>query len=45
MTPKADKSGLVGQGVSFERIRWITGYLVGQLTVSTMQSARKSMIG
>ena len=29
MTPKADKSGLVGQGVSFERIRWITGYLVG----------------
>lgn len=29
MTPKADKSGLVGQGVSFERIRRITGYLVG----------------
>ena len=29
MTPKADKSGLVGQGVPFERIRRITGYLVG----------------
>ena len=29
MTPKADKSSLVGQGVPFERIRRITGYLVG----------------
>ena len=31
MTPKADKSGLIGQGVPFERIRRITGYLVGTL--------------
>lgn len=31
MIPKADKSGLIGQGVPFGRIRWITGYLVGTL--------------
>lgn len=29
MTPKADKSKIIGQGVPFERIRRITGYLVG----------------
>lgn len=29
MTSKADASGLVGQGVPFERIHRITGYLVG----------------
>ncbi len=27
----ADKDGVVGQGVRFERIRRITGYLVGTL--------------
>lgn len=31
MIPRADKSGLMGQGVPFERIRRITGYLVGTL--------------
>ena len=31
MIPKADKSGLIGQDVPFERIRRITGYLVGTL--------------
>ncbi len=29
MMPKADKSKIIGQGVPFERIRRITGYLVG----------------
>ena len=28
---KADKNGLVGVGVKFEKIRRITGYLVGTL--------------
>jgi len=28
---KADKNGLVGKGVKFERIRRVTGYLVGTL--------------
>lgn len=28
---KADKSGIVGKGIRFERIRRITGYLVGTL--------------
>ena len=28
---KTDKQGLVGSGVKFERIRRITGYLVGTL--------------
>lgn len=28
---KADKTGLVGKGVKFERIRRVTGYLVGTL--------------
>lgn len=28
---KADKTGLVGKGVRFERIRRVTGYLVGTL--------------
>lgn len=28
---KVDKQGLVGSGVKFERIRRITGYLVGTL--------------
>lgn len=30
-TPKADKDGMIGEGVRFERIRRITGYLVGGL--------------
>ncbi len=28
---KADKNGIVGTGVKFERIRRVTGYLVGTL--------------
>ncbi len=28
---KADKNGIVGSGVKFERIRRVTGYLVGTL--------------
>lgn len=28
-TPKPDKNGEIGHGVKFERIRRITGYLVG----------------
>ena len=28
---KADENGMVGEGVGFERIRRITGYLVGTL--------------
>lgn len=30
-TPKPDANGVIGQGVRFERIRRITGYLVGGL--------------
>lgn len=30
-TPKPDEHGMIGQGVRFERIRRITGYLVGTL--------------
>lgn len=30
-TPKADANGMIGAGVRFERIRRITGYLVGGL--------------
>lgn len=30
-TPKPDANGIIGQGVRFERIRRITGYLVGGL--------------
>ena len=40
MTPKADKSGLVVQGVPFERIRRITGYLVG--TVERFNDAKRA---
>ncbi len=29
--PKADNNGIVGKGVKFERIRRVTGYLVGTL--------------
>ena len=29
--PKADKDSIVGKGVKFERIRRVTGYLVGSL--------------
>lgn len=29
--PKPDEKGMVGDGVRFERIRRITGYLVGTL--------------
>lgn len=30
-TPRADSNGIIGTGVRFERIRRITGYLVGTL--------------
>lgn len=30
-TPKPDKNGEIGRGVKFERIRRITGYLVGTI--------------
>lgn len=29
--PRADKNGMLGKGICFERIRRITGYLVGTL--------------
>lgn len=31
MTVKVDEDGTVGKGIKFERIRRITGYLVGTL--------------
>lgn len=42
MTPKADKSGLIGQGVPFERIRRITGYLAG--TVDRFNNAKRAEV-
>ena len=38
------KKVLVGEGVKFERIRRITGYLVGTVIVSTTPNAPKSKI-
>ena len=35
---------MVGEGVGFERIRRITGYLVARLTASTTASAPRSGI-
>lgn len=37
---KADKTGLVGKGVRFERIRRVTGYLVG--TLDRFNNGKKS---
>ncbi|SPT71307.1 anaerobic ribonucleoside triphosphate reductase [Anaerobiospirillum thomasii] len=37
---KADKSGVVGAGVRFQRIRRITGYLVG--TTDRFNNAKKA---
>ena len=42
MIPKADKSGLVGQWVPFERIRRITGYLVG--TTDRFNNAKRAEV-
>lgn len=39
---KADKNGLVGVGVKFERIRRVTGYLVG--TLDRFNNAKKSEV-
>lgn len=36
----ADKNGVVGKGVKFERIRRITGYLVG--TLERFNNAKKA---
>ena len=37
-----NKSGLVGEGVGFERIRRITGYLVG--TVDRFNNAKRAEV-
>lgn len=42
MIPKADKSGFIGQGVPFERIRRITGYLAG--TVDRFNNAKRAEV-
>jgi anaerobic ribonucleoside-triphosphate reductase len=40
-TPKADKTtGMIGEGVRFERIRRITGYLVG--TVDRFNNGKRA---
>ena len=36
---RADEDGLIGKGIKFERIRRITGYLVG--TISRWNNAKK----
>lgn len=40
MAVKPDSRGLVGEGVPFERIRRITGYLVG--TVERFNDAKRA---
>ena len=40
--PKADKSGLIGQGVPFEHISRITGYLAG--TVERFNDAKRAEV-
>lgn len=39
---KANASGVVGEGVKFERIRRITGYLVG--TLDRFNNAKKAEV-
>lgn len=39
---KADKNGIVGAGVKFERIRRVTGYLVG--TLDRFNNAKKAEV-
>ena len=39
---KSNKTGMVGQGVKFERIRRITGYLVG--TLDRFNDAKKAEV-
>ena len=39
---KVDANGMVGEGVCFERIRRITGYLVGNL--DRFNNAKKSEV-
>lgn len=38
----ADENGIVGKGVKFERIRRVTGYLVG--TLDRFNDAKKSEV-
>lgn len=38
----ADKKGMVGEGVPFDRIRRITGYLVG--TVERFNNAKRAEV-
>lgn len=40
MTNQAQQAGMVGEGVGFERIRRITGYLVG--TVDRFNNAKRA---
>lgn len=40
MTAKPNSRGLVGEGVGFERIRRITGYLVG--TIDRFNDAKRA---
>ena len=39
---KVDHNGMVGEGVEFERIRRITGYLVG--TLDRFNNAKRSEV-
>lgn len=39
-TISCDKNGKVGEGISFERIRRITGYLVG--TIDRFNNAKRA---
>lgn len=39
---KVDKNGMVGEGVGFERVRRITGYLVG--TLERFNNAKKAEV-
>lgn len=42
MTVKPNSRGLVGEGVGFERIRRITGYLVG--TIDRFNDAKRAEV-
>jgi len=43
MDLRADENGMVGAGVKYERIRRITGYLVG--TVDRFNNAKRAEVG
>ncbi len=42
MNPRVDDHGMVGKGVPFDRIRRITGYLVG--TVERFNDAKRAEV-